>query len=81
MLLFAGEIGFSAALEDLSTSLYNGKLPPAWARLNPATEKPLGPWMAWFSRRQEQYKVRTTSLMWTQLSKYKPMMGGYDCAG
>lgn len=38
--------------------MYNGKLPPAWARLNPATEKPLGPWMAWFSKRQEQYKVR-----------------------
>jgi hypothetical protein len=53
-----GEIGFSASLEELSTSLYNGKLPPAWARLNPATEKPLGPWMTWFSRRQQQYKVR-----------------------
>jgi dynein heavy chain len=53
----AGEIGVSAALEELSTSLFNGKLPPAWARLNPATEKPLGPWMAWFVRRHEQYKV------------------------
>jgi hypothetical protein len=53
----AGEIGFSASLEELSTSLYNGKLPPAWARLNPATEKPLGPWMTWFSKRQQQYKV------------------------
>jgi dynein heavy chain len=58
----AGEIGFSASLEELSTSLYNGKLPPAWARLNPATEKPLGPWMTWFSRRQQQYKVSTASL-------------------
>lgn len=55
-----GEIGFSAALEELSSSLFNGKLPPAWARLNPATEKPLGPWMAWFTRRHEQYKVKTT---------------------
>ena len=53
----AGEIGFSAALEELSSSLFNGKLPPAWARLNPATEKALGPWMAWFKRRHEQYKV------------------------
>lgn len=52
-----GEIGFSGALEELSSSLFNGKLPPAWARLNPATEKPLGPWMAWFTRRHEQYKV------------------------
>ncbi|WIA10356.1 hypothetical protein OEZ85_010548 [Tetradesmus obliquus] len=52
----SGEIGFSASLEELSTALYNGKLPPAWARLNPATEKPLGPWMTWFSRRQQQYK-------------------------
>lgn len=56
----AGEIGFSAALEELSSSLFNGKLPPAWARLNPATEKPLGPWMAWFTRRHEQYKVQTS---------------------
>ena len=55
----AGEIGFSAALEELSSSLFNGKLPPAWARLNPATEKALGPWMAWFTRRHEQYKVGT----------------------
>jgi dynein heavy chain len=53
----AGEIGFSAALEELSSSLFHGKLPPAWARLNPATEKALGPWMAWFTRRHEQYKV------------------------
>lgn len=57
LLLGSGEIGFSAALEELSSSLFNGKLPPAWARLNPATEKPLGPWMAWFTRRHEQYKV------------------------
>jgi dynein heavy chain len=55
--LAAGEIGFSAALEELSSSLFNGKLPPAWARLNPATEKALGSWMAWFTRRHQQYKV------------------------
>lgn len=57
-----GEIGFSAALEELSSSLFNGKLPPAWARLNPATEKPLGPWMAWFVKRHEQYKVNAAPM-------------------
>lgn len=29
----AGDIGFSSALEELSTSLFNGKLPAMWARL------------------------------------------------
>lgn len=52
----AGEIGFSAALEALAQSLFNGQLPAAWARLNPATEKGLGAWMAWFRRRYEQYR-------------------------
>jgi hypothetical protein len=28
-----GDIGFSSALEDLSTSLFSGKLPVMWARL------------------------------------------------
>lgn len=52
----SGEIGFSSSLEELSTSLYNGQLPAMWARLNPATEKMLGPWMTWFQRRFRQYK-------------------------
>eukprot|EP00798_Chlamydomonas_sp_ICE-L_P031818 gene31818-7022_t len=51
-----GEIGFSSALEELATALFNGKLPGMWARLNPATEKPLGAWMLWFQRRYRQYK-------------------------
>jgi hypothetical protein len=52
----AGEIGFSASLEALAQSMFNGQLPAAWARLNPATEKGLGSWMTWFRRRYEQYK-------------------------
>ncbi len=51
-----GEIGFSAALEELATSLFNGKLPGMWAALNPATEKGLGAWMLWFTRRYRQYR-------------------------
>lgn len=51
-----GEIGFSSRLEELASSLFNGKLPSMWARLNPATEKALGTWMLWFSRRYKQYK-------------------------
>lgn len=52
----AGEIGFSSGLEQLSVSLFNGKLPPAWGRLNPASEKPLGAWMLWFGARYRQYR-------------------------
>lgn len=51
-----GEIGFSSSLEDLSNSVFNGKLPGVWARLNPATDKSLGSWMLWFQRRYQQYK-------------------------
>ena len=54
-LLLTGEVGFSASLEELAAALFNGKLPPAWAQLNPPTEKPLGAWMAWFTRRHAQY--------------------------
>jgi dynein heavy chain len=53
----SGEIGFSSQLEDLATSLFNGKLPHMWARLNPATEKGLGAWMTWFQRRFKQYEA------------------------
>lgn len=79
----AGEIGFSAALEELSSSLFNGKLPPAWARLNPATEKALGPWMAWFTRRHEQYKVGTAMTWPVALLIQSPLLGapisGHRC--
>jgi dynein heavy chain len=51
----SGEVGFSAALEALAASLFNGQLPAMWARLNPATEKPLAAWMTWFQRRHRQY--------------------------
>ena len=52
----SGEIGFSSTLEELSAALFNGKLPALWARLTPATEKPLGSWMLWFQRRARQYR-------------------------
>uniref|UniRef100_A0A0G4IFQ9 AAA+ ATPase domain-containing protein n=1 Tax=Chromera velia CCMP2878 TaxID=1169474 RepID=A0A0G4IFQ9_9ALVE len=52
----AGEIGMSAELDELGSSLLNGFLPPAWARLAPATMKPLGSWMAHFQKRQAQYE-------------------------
>jgi dynein heavy chain len=51
----SGEVGFSSALDELAGALANGRVPPAWARLNPPTEKPLGAWMAWFARRHAQY--------------------------
>jgi Dynein heavy chain C-terminal domain/Dynein heavy chain AAA lid domain/Dynein heavy chain region D6 P-loop domain len=52
----AGEIGFSAPLEALAGSLFNGQLPAMWVKLHPETQKPLGAWMAWFERRYVQYK-------------------------
>lgn len=51
----AGEAGFSAHLEALAASLFDGQLPAAWARLNPDTQRSLGGWMAWFARRHAQY--------------------------
>ena len=53
----AGEIGFSSHLEALAASLFNGQLPEMWAKMNPETQKALGPWMAWFQRRLEQYSA------------------------
>eukprot|EP00386_Alphamonas_edax_P011408 GDKI01036156.1.p1 GENE.GDKI01036156.1~~GDKI01036156.1.p1 ORF type:complete len:555 (-),score=146.39 GDKI01036156.1:20-1435(-) len=50
-----GEIGMSAELDELAQSLLNGFLPSAWARLAPATMKPLGSWMEHFTRRYRQY--------------------------
>ena len=50
-----GEIGFSAQLEAISDSLYNGQLPDAWRRMTPQTEKKLGSWVTWFLRRRAQY--------------------------
>ena len=51
----SGEVGFSAQLEALATSIFNGELPDMWAKLNPATEKKLGSWMLWFQKRYNQY--------------------------
>lgn len=56
-----GEIGMSAELDSLATSLYNGFLPGPWAKLTPATEKKLGAWMTWFLRRHAQYLTWSTT--------------------
>jgi dynein heavy chain, axonemal len=52
----SGEIGFSARLEALANSLFNGQLPTMWVQMHPATQKMLGAWMIWFQRRYLQYK-------------------------
>lgn len=52
-----GEIGMSAKLDDLSSALFNGSLPPAWRHLCPQTEKNLGSWMLHFERRYSQYSL------------------------
>ena len=37
-----GEVGMSAMLESLASSLLIGMLPASWVKLTPQTEKPLG---------------------------------------
>lgn len=50
-----GEIGMSDQLDELGAALYNGRLPGAWKRLAPDTQKPLGSWVEHFLRRHAQY--------------------------
>jgi dynein heavy chain len=50
-----GEIGMSDELDNLGDSLFNGFLPFMWRRLAPSTEKPLGPWMSHYTKRNELY--------------------------
>ncbi|OMJ92498.1 hypothetical protein SteCoe_4738 [Stentor coeruleus] len=51
-----GEIGMSSELDELSAALLNGFLPESWRRLTPQTEKPLGSWIDFFTKRDEQYR-------------------------
>jgi dynein heavy chain len=55
-----GEIGMSQMLDDLGTALFNGQLPGLWAKVAPATQKPLGSWVEHFLRRYKQYADWTT---------------------
>ena len=50
-----GEIGMSDSLEELGTALYDGRVPGTWLSMAPATQKPLGNWMAHFLARHAQY--------------------------
>jgi len=56
-----GEIGMSPALDDLGTSMFNGQLPGAWAKIAPQTQKPLGSWIEHFLRRYAQYEAWSKS--------------------
>lgn len=51
-----GSIGFTADLDDLSNSMYNGFVPAKWKAKAPQTLKPLVSWMSHFHRRYKQYK-------------------------
>merc|ERR1711981_155425 len=50
-----GEIGMSESLDAIGDALFNGFLPSAWLRWSPASEKPIGSWMAHFVDREVQY--------------------------
>lgn len=47
----------SQELDELSSCLFNGFLPPSWRTLAPQTEKNLVNWMSHFLLRYGQYKV------------------------
>lgn len=48
-----GQIGFTADLDDLSNSIFNGFVPAKWKIKAPQTLKPLVSWMAHFHRRNK----------------------------
>ena len=50
-----GEIGMSAELDALGSSIFDGQLPELWRRLTSQTEKNLAGWMLYFERRHKQY--------------------------
>jgi dynein heavy chain len=50
-----GEVGMSSQLDDLANALFNGFIPPQWAKLAPATLKGLSGWIGHFERRYAQY--------------------------
>ncbi|KAH7817501.1 dynein haevy chain 5, inner dynein arm 1 alpha [Monocercomonoides exilis] len=52
----AGEIGMSAELDNLVSSLSSGFLPDMWRNLAPATQKNLAGWMDHFLSRRQQYE-------------------------
>jgi len=58
----------NASLDELAASIFNGLLPEAWRRLSPQTEKKLGSWIMWFTRRFNQYdkwvKEGEPKVMW-----------------
>nr|VZI42327.1 unnamed protein product [Spirometra erinaceieuropaei] len=51
----AREVEMSPDLEDLSTSIFNGQLPPVWRKLVPASLKSLANWLIHFRDRLKQY--------------------------
>jgi len=58
----------NAALDDLAGAIFNGLLPDSWRKLSPQTEKKLGSWIQWFTRRYNQYDRWTNegdpAVMW-----------------
>jgi dynein heavy chain len=62
-----GEVGMSSGLESLANALFNGYLPPQWAKLAPATLKGLSSWITHFEKRFAQYTawcVKEPVVMW-----------------
>ncbi|VDL99694.1 unnamed protein product [Schistocephalus solidus] len=64
----AREVTMSPDLEDLSMSIYNGRLPPGWRKLAPASLKSLANWLVHFHDRIKQYnkwiEVGEPKCMW-----------------
>jgi dynein heavy chain, axonemal len=64
----SGEIGMDSQLDNISSSLFNGRIPDDWRKLAPDTCKPLSSWMDHLNHRAIQYRYWSSSgeplVMW-----------------
>ena len=62
-----GEIGMSADLDELATSIFNGFIPESWLKKAPQSLKNLSNWIDHFSKRDRQYRdwvVEEPKVIW-----------------
>ena len=53
----SGEIGMSQELDAIADALSRGHLPEVWKSAAPPTDKDVQSWMAWYKRREAQFKA------------------------
>jgi dynein heavy chain, axonemal len=64
----SGEIGMSPELDAISDALSRGRVPDKWKSAAPPTDKDVQSWIAWYKRREKQFKSWSTrgepKVMW-----------------